>query len=94
MSQLALDEALQVDGDGVGPGQFAVLLPPPFDHQRDIESQEKGDGDPSALIATPSARQTFILILLNTATVSPPYEFLHNYLLLRVETGAVDAGDY
>ena len=27
-------------------------------------------------------------------TVSPPDEFLHNYLLLGVETGAVDAGDY
>ena len=33
-------------------------------------------------------------MITNTGAVSPPYEFLHNYLLLGVETGAVDAGDY
>ena len=87
MAQLALDETLQIDGDGVWkhylevglglelrmatwPGQFAVLLPPSFDHQRHIESQQESDGNSSALIPTPSGKKTIISSsLLNTATV-------------------------
>ena len=54
VAQLSLHQTLQVDGDGVGPGQLAVLLPPPLHHQGDIEPQQEGDGDSSALVSTPS----------------------------------------
>ena len=32
-------QAGQVVGDGVGPGQLAVLLPPSLHHQRHVEAQ-------------------------------------------------------
>ena len=92
MAQLALDQTLQVDGDGVGPGQLAVLLPPSLHHQRHVEAEEKSDGNSCALIPTPSGGEKGDFT--NAGPVSPPYEFLHDYLLLWVETGAVDAGDY
>ncbi len=44
---------LEIDGDGVWPGQLAVLLPPPLDHQGHIETQEEGDRYPRALSPTP-----------------------------------------
>ena len=60
MAQLALHQPLQVDGDGVGPGQLAVLLPPPLDHQRDVEAEEEGDRNSSALVSTPPTGQSVI----------------------------------
>ena len=46
VSVAALAAHLEVDGDGVRPGQLAVLLPPPLDHQRHVEAEEEGDGEP------------------------------------------------
>ena len=44
---------LEIDGDGVWPGQFAVLLPPPLDHQGHIEAKQEGNRDPCALSPAP-----------------------------------------
>ena len=60
VSELSLDQPLQVDGDGVGPGELAVLLPPPLDHQRDVEAEEEGDRNSSALVSTPPTGQLVI----------------------------------
>ena len=30
---------LEIDGDSVRPGQLAVLLPPPLDHERPVEAE-------------------------------------------------------
>ena len=38
-------QAGQVVGDGVGPGQLAVLLPPSLYHQGHVEAQQESDGD-------------------------------------------------
>ena len=42
---------LEVYGDGVWPGELAVLLPPPLDHQGHVEAEEEGDGDPCVSMA-------------------------------------------
>ena len=47
---------LEIDGDGVWPGQFAVLLPPSLDHQGHVEAKQEGDGDPCALSPAPPKR--------------------------------------
>ena len=49
-----LQEPLQVDGDGVGPGQLAILLPPSLHHQGDVETQEESDGETCGLLPAPS----------------------------------------
>ena len=52
---LTSDDHLEIDGDGVRPGQLAVLLPPPLHHERHIEAEQEGDGHARALCATPPA---------------------------------------
>ena len=52
---LTSDDHLEIDGDGVWPGQLAVLLPPPLDHERHVEAKQEGDGHARALCAAPPA---------------------------------------
>ena len=52
---LTSDDHLEIDGDGVWPGQLAVLLPPPLHHERHVEAEQEGDGHARALCAAPPA---------------------------------------
>ena len=70
LSQLSspLQQTLQVDGDGVWPGQLAVLLPPPLHHEGDVETQQEGDGQTCRLFPAPSDQllKVDLLLLLQT----------------------------
>ena len=52
---------LEVYGNGVWPGELAVLLPPPLHHQGHIEAEQERDGDPGALVPTPPATSNDLL---------------------------------
>ena len=49
--------ASEEEGETVRPGQEAVLLPPPLHHQRDVEAEEEGEGEPGVHPAAPPDQQ-------------------------------------